>query len=69
MLKNIHYDMVEEMAELSKSIHRMDTYLKDSKGCSDCSKLWNEMKKRQQEELQMLYGEFEKHVKEGGVSA
>ncbi len=32
MLKNLHYDMVEGMAELSKSIHRMDTYVKDASG-------------------------------------
>jgi hypothetical protein len=32
MLKNMHYDMVEEIAELSKSISRMDTYLRDSQG-------------------------------------
>ncbi|OPY67276.1 MAG: hypothetical protein A4E57_02399 [Syntrophorhabdaceae bacterium PtaU1.Bin034] len=32
MLKNLHYDMVEEIAQLSQSISRMDTYIKDSKG-------------------------------------
>lgn len=32
MLKNVHYDMIEEIAELSKSLARMDTYIKDSKG-------------------------------------
>lgn len=32
MLKNVHYDMVEEIAELSKSLSRMDTYIKDADG-------------------------------------
>ncbi len=32
MLKNVHYDMVEEIAELSKSLSRMDKYVKDSGG-------------------------------------
>ncbi len=32
MLKNIQYDMMAEIAELSKSLARMDTYMKDSKG-------------------------------------
>ncbi|OPY60701.1 MAG: hypothetical protein A4E57_04386 [Syntrophorhabdaceae bacterium PtaU1.Bin034] len=69
MLKNLHYDMVEEIAELSKSLSRMDRYIKDSKGCTDCERLWNDLKKRQQEELNMVYSEFEKHVKQGGVGA
>jgi hypothetical protein len=30
MLKNIYYDMMEEMSELSKSLVRMETYVKDS---------------------------------------
>ncbi len=69
MLKNIHYDMVEQISELSKSIARMDTYIKDSKECSDCKQLWQELKRRQEEELQMVYKEFEKHVRQGGVAA
>ncbi len=32
MLKNLHYDMIEEIAELSKSLSRMETYAKDSTG-------------------------------------
>lgn len=32
MLKNVYYDMMEEMSELSKSLSRMDTYIKDSAG-------------------------------------
>jgi hypothetical protein len=65
MLKNMHYDMVEEMAKLSQSLARMDTYVNDSKGWQECAQLWTELKKRQEEELRMLYKEFEKHVKEG----
>lgn len=69
MLKNLHYDMVEVITELSKSISRMDTYMKDSQDCSDCQRLWAELKKRQEEELSMIYSEFEKHVKQGSVAA
>ncbi len=32
MLKNLHYDMMEEMTKLSQSLARMGTYAKDSKG-------------------------------------
>ncbi len=32
MLKNLYYDMMEEMSQLSKSLTRMDTYVKDSGG-------------------------------------
>lgn len=69
MLRNVHYDMVQEIAELSKSISRLDTYMEDSKECGDCQQLWRELKKRQEEELQMVFKEFEKHVKEGAVAA
>ena len=69
MLKNVHYDMVEEIANISRSLSRIDMYIKDSKGCGDCEKLWKDLKNRQEEELRMIYGEFEKHVKQGGVAA
>jgi hypothetical protein len=69
MLKNVHYDMVEEIANISRSLSRLDTYIKDSKGCGDCEKLWRDLKKRQEEELSMVYKEFEKHVKQGAVAA
>jgi hypothetical protein len=32
MLQNMHYDMMEEMTEISKSLHRMNQYMKDSGG-------------------------------------
>jgi hypothetical protein len=69
MLKNVHYDMVQEISNLSQSLSRMDQYIKDAKECDECRRLWNELKKRQEEELRMVYGEFEKHVKQGGISA
>jgi len=69
MLKDAHYDMVTEIANISRSLSRLDTYIKDSKGCGECEKLWHDLKKRQEEELRMVYKEFEKHVKQGSVAA
>lgn len=69
MMKNVPYDMVKEITELSQSLSRLDRYMKDSNGCSDCGRLWKELKKRQEEDLKMVYGEFEKHVKQGIVAA
>ncbi len=69
MLKNVHYDMVQEISELSKSLSRMDQYIKDARECDECKHLWNDLKKRQEEELRMVYSEFEKHVKQGSIAS
>ena len=69
MMKNVHYDMVKEISEISQSLSRLDRYVKDSDGCSDCERLWKDLKTRQEEDLKMVYSEFEKHVKEGMVAA
>jgi hypothetical protein len=30
MFKNLHYDMMEQMTQLSQGLTRMETYIKDS---------------------------------------
>ena len=67
MLKNVHYDMIEEISEISKSLVRMDTYMKDLRGCDSCKQLWQKIKSQHEEELSTLMEELKNHVKQGSV--
>ncbi len=62
MLQNIHYDIMEEISNISKSLYRIDTYMKDSKQCGSCKQLWQNIKQEQEKELSMLVEEFKKHA-------
>ncbi len=62
MLQNIHYDIMEEISNISKSLYRIDTYMKDAKDCGSCKQLWESIKRQQENELSMLVDEFKKHV-------
>jgi hypothetical protein len=62
MLQNIHYDIVEEISNISKSLYRINTYIKDSKQCESCKQLWQNIKQEQEKELSMLVDEFKKHA-------
>lgn len=65
MLKNMNYDLTEELAERSKSIWRYDQYLKDvqqeSTNCN-CQHLWQQLKQQDEQSLEMLKNEIKNHV-------
>jgi hypothetical protein len=67
MLKNIHYDVIEEMSSISQSLARMDKYMKDSEGCGTCKEVWQKIKKQHEEELNTLTEELRNHVKQGAL--
>jgi hypothetical protein len=67
MLRNVHYDMIEEISEISKSLVRMDTCMNDSKGCDSRKQLWQKIKSQHEEELGTLMEELKNHVKQGAV--
>ncbi len=62
MLQNIHYDIMEEISNISKSLYRIDTYMKDAQQCGSCKQLWENIKQEQEKELSMLVEEFKKHA-------
>lgn len=48
MLKNVNYNLLEEITELSQALYRYDTYVKDAEaaGCAECAGLWRELRER-----------------------
>lgn len=67
MLKNMHYDVIEEMSSISQSLARMDKYIKDSQECGSCKQVWEKIKRQHEEELSTLTEELKNHVKLGSI--
>jgi hypothetical protein len=68
MLKNINYNIMENITILSKSLYRYDTYIKDARDCESCREIWIAFRKQREKELQMLLNELKYHIDEGLIS-
>lgn len=71
MLKNMNYNLLEEIAQKSKSLYRYDLYVKDAQSespeCQGCIELWNRLKQREEEDLNQLMQHFKSHIDQGVV--
>lgn len=69
MLKNINYNLLEEITELSQALYRYDTYVKDAEaaGCAQCAGLWRELRERHEHDLGRLLEHFKLHIDQGLV--
>ncbi len=67
MLKNVNYDFIEMIAEDSKTLARIKTYLKDSADCKPCQDIWHKIKDNREKEMEMLMSQLKSHM-ESGVS-
>jgi hypothetical protein len=69
MLKNVNYNLMEEIVELSQSLHRYDKYIDDARadtaGCSECMEIWTRMKVRHEEDVSALLEQLHHHVENG----
>jgi hypothetical protein len=69
MLKNANYNLLEEIVQLSKSLHRYDRYLDDARadpmGCSECMQIWTQLKMRHEEDLTALLAQMQHHIESG----
>jgi hypothetical protein len=69
MLPNYAYDLIHAIKSKSDAIAVYDTYMKDSpKGCTECTNLWKELKRRDEEDLSRLTSELQKHFQSGQFS-
>ena len=68
MLSNEVFDLITAIQNKSEAIAVYDTYLKDSKGCSECANIWRQMKQRDEEDLSRLSAELEKHARLGELT-
>ena len=69
MLKNVNYNLMEEIVQLSKSLHRYDKYIEDARAdtmdCSECMEIWTQLKMRHEEDLTALLEQTQHHIESG----
>ncbi len=69
MLPNQHYNLIETISVISKSLHRYGTYIDDAAGCKQCQDKWKKIRDEREKELAMLLDELKGHVEKGELSA
>jgi len=62
MLKNLDYNLFESISNISKSLYRYETYVKDAERCKACQEIWENFKKQREKELAMLLKELRTHA-------
>jgi len=67
MINNCHYDLMETITIISKSLYRYDTYMKDASDCNckPCQEIWTKLKSNREKELKMLLDELKSQVEQG----
>ncbi len=65
MLKNVNYDLIDVIAEDSKTVFRIGTYLKDSAECKHCQDIWKKIKDNREQEMKWLMNELKNHMQSG----
>ena len=48
--------------EISRGLHRYETYKKDGGGCQACQQMWDEMKRADEQQLQKVTAHLTQHV-------
>jgi hypothetical protein len=61
MLNNATYDLMETATVLSKGLHRYATFASDSKRCSECQRVWEHMRRTDEEQLRMIVEHLTQH--------
>jgi hypothetical protein len=69
MLKDITYDLIELIAEDSKTLARIDTYVKDSAGCKPCKDIWKKIQDNREQEMSMLMSQLKQHIESESARA
>ena len=62
MLSNGTYNLMATATEISRGLHRYDTYKKDSGGCQACQQMWEHMKHADEEQLQKITSHLKQHM-------
>ena len=71
MLDNATYNLTETAAQISKGLHRYDTFKADARGrCEACERLWDEMRVSEEQQLECVVNHLKAHfAHEGNVEA
>jgi len=63
-MQNWNHDLVHQLSEDLDSLWRYEDYLKNSEGCDHCSGMWRKLKEMDEEKVEILRQEIERHVNE-----
>jgi hypothetical protein len=70
MLDNATYNLMETAAQISKGLHRYDTFKTDARGCEVCERLWDEMHGSDEQQLECVVNHLKAHfAHEGNAEA
>jgi hypothetical protein len=62
MLTNTTYNLMETAAVLSKGLYRYEGFKKDAQDCQRCQRIWDEMRKADEEQLTLLVSHMREHL-------
>ena len=65
MLKNVSYNLLETITIVSKSLYRYETYLHDAENSKSSRELWTSIRRRREQELEMLLKELKNQIDSG----
>ena len=61
MLDNMAYNLMEATTVLSKGLYRYEQFKQDARECPPCQKIWDEMKRTDEQQLERLLGHLREH--------
>jgi hypothetical protein len=61
MLDNATYNLMETAAQISKGLHRYETFKKDAKECKECAGIWDELRRSDEQQLQHIVNHLKQH--------
>ena len=62
MLSNSTYNLMGTATEISRGLHRYETFKKDTGGCQACQQIWEHMKHADEEQLQKVTAHLKQHM-------
>ena len=63
-MKDHNHDLIHQLSEDLDSLWRYSDYIKASKGCDNCIKLWKKCKAFDEEKVELIKHEIARHVSE-----
>jgi hypothetical protein len=61
MLKNATYNLMETASVISKGLHRYGQFATDAKDCQHCQRLWEDMRRHDEQQLNQLVEHLRQH--------
>ncbi|MCC6176525.1 MAG: hypothetical protein IT305_14555 [Chloroflexi bacterium] len=60
--REAEYDLIAALHDQLEDIESYDRYLKDAKGCEDCSRIWERLRAQANEAVSTIRAELQRHA-------